>query len=510
MDSLQPALRDDLPQSGPDGATMVLPGVTVAVAPGDGIGPEITDAVLQVLSAADPALAFETVCVGLQAYQAGESSGFGPSLLDAVARHGVLLKGPVTTPQGGGYKSVNVSLRKTFGLFANVRPCVAYHPHVATAHPGMDVVIVRENEEDTYAGIEHRQTAEVYQCLKLITRPGCERIVRHAFEYARANGRRKVTCMTKDNIMKLTDGLFHRVFREVAAGYPEIETEHMIIDIGAARMAVAPRQFDVVVTPNLYGDILSDIAAEVAGSIGLAPSANIGHASAMFEAVHGSAPDIAGRDIANPSGLLLSAVMMLEHLGRNEPAQRIRAAWRRTLEDGIHTADIHVEGRSRARVGTRAFARAVIERLGEPSTAATLAIASPPGKVESMRHGPTPASAPSQPVKALVGVDVFLHWDACERSPDVLGRRLEGLAGPSFRLALVSNRGVKVYPGGRPETLCTDHWRCRFLAAPEHTPAKRDIVDLLLRLDDAGFDAVKTENLYRFDGEPGYSQAQGE
>ncbi|HEY1036353.1 MAG TPA: isocitrate/isopropylmalate family dehydrogenase, partial [Pseudoxanthomonas sp.] len=251
-------------------AAVLLPAKTVAVAEGDGIGPEITRAVLRILAEADPGLAFQPLTVGLQAYLAGHSAGFDRRVTDAVAEHGVLLKGPITTPQGGGYKSVNVSLRKTFGLYANLRPCVAYHPFVATHHPGMDVVIVRENEEDTYAGIEHQQTDEVVQCLKLVSRPGCERIVRYAFEYARQHGRRKVTCMTKDNIMKLTDGLFHRVFDEIARDYPEIASDHMIIDIGTAKMAVDPRRFDVVVTPNLYGDIISDVAAEVAGSIGLA------------------------------------------------------------------------------------------------------------------------------------------------------------------------------------------------------------------------------------------------
>lgn len=345
-------------------AAVLLPAKTVAVAEGDGIGPEITRAVLRILAEADPGLAFQPLTVGLQAYLAGHSAGFDRRVTDAVTEHGVLLKGPITTPQGGGYKSVNVSLRKTFGLYANLRPCVAYHPFVATHHPGMDVVIVRENEEDTYAGIEHQQTDEVVQCLKLVSRPGCERIVRYAFEYARQHGRRKVTCMTKDNIMKLTDGLFHRVFDEIARDYPEIASDHMIIDIGTAKMAVDPRRFDVVVTPNLYGDIISDVAAEVAGSIGLAPSSNIGRHCAMFEAVHGSAPDIAGRDLANPSGLLLSAVMMLVHLGRAGAATAIHNAWLRTLEEGLHTADIFGP-HSRRQVGTQAFAEAVVTRLGQ-------------------------------------------------------------------------------------------------------------------------------------------------
>jgi isocitrate dehydrogenase len=487
-----------------------LPIRSFVVAEGDGIGPEITRAVLDILGAADGGLQPRPVQVGLRAYQAGAVAGFDRDVLDAIAAHGVILKGPITTPQGGGYKSVNVSLRKSLGLFANLRPCVAYHPFVATRHPGMDVVIVRENEEDTYAGIEHRQTGEVVQCLKLISRPGCERIVRYAFEYARAHGRRKVTCMTKDNIMKLTDGLFHRVFDEIAVHYPEIVAEHMIIDIGTAKMAVNPERFDVVVTPNLYGDILSDVAAEVAGSIGLAPSSNIGRDCAMFEAVHGSAPDIAGHDLANPSGLLLSAVMMLVHVGRGAAATAIHNAWLRTLEDGLHTADVFDEGRSRARVGTRAFARAVIERLGERPqqlSAVDYRQASAPIAIV-----PEPARASSLVLddKRLDGVDVFLHWDQADRTPGVLGGRLQGVAGPEFRLALITNRGVKVWPQGQPQTLCTDHWRCRFMAADGSTPSTRAVAALLLRIAEAGFDAVKTENLYRFGEERGYSQAQGE
>ena len=485
---------------------------TVAVAAGDGIGPEIMDAVLAVLSAADPGLGFQPVTVGLEAYRNGAPSGFGPEVMDAITEHGVLLKGPITTPQGGGYKSVNVSLRKSLGLYANLRPCVAYHPFIATRHPAMDVVIVRENEEDTYAGIEHRQTDEVHQCLKLITRPGCERIVRYAFEYARSHGRRRVTCMTKDNIMKLTDGLFHRVFDEIAAEYPDIASDHMIIDIGTARMAVHPERFDVVVAPNLYGDILSDVAAEVAGSIGIAPSSNIGRHCAMFEAVHGSAPDIAGRDLANPSGLLLSSVMMLVHLGRTEAATQVHNAWLRTIEDGVLTADM-APASGPAPVGTRAFARAVVQRLGQrPRTLAAVdyppAAAATPAKPRTAHVVPAAPRAPA--AKVLVGVDVFVHWDQAQRNPDVLGRQLEALAAPPWRLSLVTNRGVKVYPHGQAQTLCTDHWRCRFVAADGGQATPADIAALLLRLDAAGLDAVKTENLYTFDGQPGYSQAQGE
>jgi isocitrate dehydrogenase len=485
-----------------------LPALLIPVAEGDGIGPEIMSATLAILKAADPTLDFKKVTVGLKAYENGLMSGIGDDTWQAIDEHKVILKGPITTPQGGGYKSVNVTLRKTLGLYANLRPCVSYHPYVTALQPEMDVVIVRENEEDTYAGIEHRQSDEVYQCLKLITRPGCERIVRYAFEYARAHGRRKVTCMSKDNIMKLTDGLFHKVFDEIALLYPEIASNHMIIDIGTARIASRPTDFDVVVTLNLYGDILSDVAAEVAGSIGLAGSSNIGHDCAMFEAVHGSAPDIAGMDIANPSGLLLSAVMMLVHLGRAKPATDIHNAWLRVLEEGLHTADIYKEGVSRQKLGTEAFANAIIERLGlKPQKMA--AVDYPEHEPESLVHPDVSIPAHIPAVKSLVGVDVFLNWDSNDRNADVLGTALAPLAGPEFRLALITNRGVKVWPNGNPQTLRTDHWRCRF-PMDDKRLGTRAISLLLMRLAEAGFDAVKTENLYEFDGVRGYSQAQGE
>jgi isocitrate dehydrogenase len=256
----------------------------VTVAYGDGIGPEIMEATLQILDAAGAQIEIEKIEIGEKVYRAGNSAGITRDAWDSLRRTKIFLKAPITTPQGGGFKSLNVTVRKTLGLYANIRPCVSYHPFVQTKHPVMDVVIVRENEEDLYAGIEHRQTAQVYQCLKLITRPGCEKIVRYAFEYARKNNRKKVTCFTKDNIMKMTDGLFHKVFDEIAAEYPELENEHWIVDIGAAKLADTPEVFDVIVMPNLYGDILSDVAAQITGSVGLAGSANIGEHVAMFEA----------------------------------------------------------------------------------------------------------------------------------------------------------------------------------------------------------------------------------
>ena len=294
----------------------------ITVAHGDGIGPEIMAATLHILEASGAALEIETIEIGEKVYLRGNTAGIEPSAWESLRRTKVFLKAPITTPQGGGFKSLNVTARKTLGLYANVRPCVSYHPFIDTLHPGMDLVIVRENEEDCYAGIEYQLSPGAMECLKIITRPGCEKIVRYAFEYARRHSRKKVTCFTKDNIMKMTDGLFHKVFDEIAAEYRDIVNEHWIVDIGAAKMADTPETFDVIVMPNLYGDILSDVAAQIAGSVGIAGSANIGDHCAMFEAIHGSAPRRANQNLANPSGLLLGGVLMLVHINQPEAAAR--------------------------------------------------------------------------------------------------------------------------------------------------------------------------------------------
>jgi isocitrate dehydrogenase len=499
---LDPALANE---RRPAGKSLVRTAITVAH--GDGIGPEIMRASLDVLNAAGAQLDVETVELGRSVYERGVSAGIEPSAWKSLRRTGVLFKAPITTPQGGGFKSLNVTIRKTLGMFANVRPCVAYDPVVATRHPGMDVVIVRENEEDLYAGIEHRQTRDVYQALKLTSRPGCERIVRYAFEYARAHRRSKVTCFTKDNILKLTDGLFHQVFDEVGAEYPDIIREHLIVDIGAARLADTPNQFDVIVMPNLYGDILSDVAAQITGSVGLGASANLGPEVAMFEAIHGSAPGLAGEDKANPSGLLLSGVMMLNHLGQHGVAERVHNAWLKTLEDGIHTFDLFRGGVSTRRVGTQAFARAVIERLGQrPEQLRSVTYTS--GNTRPIR---VPDRTPRhRPTKELVGVDLFVEWEG--QDADALAARLQPLGGQMLELQMITNRGVKVWPQGIPETFKVDHWRCRFIAkgSADGRISHRHIADLMLGASQQGLDVIKTENLCLFDGEPGYSLGQGQ
>jgi isocitrate dehydrogenase len=476
--------------------------VPITVARGDGIGPEIMAATLEILKAAGARIETEEIEIGEKVYLRGVSAGIEPGSWESLRRTRVFLKAPITTPQGGGFKSLNVTTRKTLGLYANVRPCVAYHPYVDTRHPGMDVVIVRENEEDLYAGIEHQQTAQVVQSLKIISRPGSERIVRYAFEYARRSNRKKVTCFTKDNIMKLSDGLFHRVYDEVGAEYPDIEKEHWIVDIGAAKLADTPEAFDVIVMPNLYGDILSDVAAQIAGSVGLAGSANIGLSCAMFEAIHGSAPRRAGQNLANPSGLLLGAVMMLVHIDQPDVAGRVHNAWLRTIEDGIHTYDIFQEGVSKRKAGTREFAEAVVARLGQsPEKLKPASYKSAPRQAQAA----VTSRAPSK--KELVGVDVFLDWSA--GSPDDLAARLRAFSVPGIRLHMISNRGVKVWPEGMPETFCSDHWRCRFVAEGE-TVTHQHLVAVLEKVAMAGLDFIKTENLCKFDGQRAYSLEQGE
>ncbi len=478
----------------------------IKVAKGDGIGPEIMDATLKILSAAGAQIKTEEIEIGENVYKRGHTAGIEPGAWDSLQRTRVFLKAPITTPQGGGFKSLNVTIRKTLGLYANVRPCISYHPFVTTKHPVMDVVIIRENEEDLYAGIEHRQTQEVTQCLKLITKPGSEKIIRFAFEYAKTYGRKKVTCFTKDNIMKLTDGLFHKIFEEVAAEYPEIESEHWIVDIGAAKLADTPENFDVVVMPNLYGDILSDVAAQITGSVGLGGSANIGSGYAMFEAIHGSAPRRAGQDMANPSGLLLGAIQMLVYIGQPDVAEKIHNAWLRTLEDGVHTYDLYDEASSTKKVGTQGFADAVIERLGQkPETlpAVSYAGASQPKLFEYTPEKPEK--------KELVGVDVFLDWNEAGRDAEKLGQELSKHQAGPLSLQLITNRGVKVYPEGMEETFCTDHWRCRFSSKKmDVVAASGDVIQLQKSLDEAGFDIIKTENLYRFDGKLGFSLGQGQ
>jgi len=478
----------------------------ITVAFGDGIGPEIMDATMLILKEAKARITIDTIEVGKLMYERGFSSGIPPEAWKSIQTNKVLLKSPITTPQGGGYKSLNVTMRKMLGLYANVRPCVSYHPFISTNHPGMDVVIIRENEEDLYAGIEYRQSHNVYQSLKLITRTGCEKIIRYAFEYAVKNNRKKVTCFSKDNIMKFTDGLFHNVFDEIAKDYPDITSDHYIIDIGTARLANKPQIFDVIVTSNLYGDIISDVVAEISGSVGLAGSANIGEEYALFEAIHGSAPDIAGKNSANPSGLINAAVMMLVHIGQGDVAAKIQNAWLKTIEDGMHTVDLYNKETSKKSLTTKEFAQEVVDRLGEA-----------PSGFKKVKYDNTQAKPKeytyqinTKELKTLVGVDVVLNWN--NSRPVALAEEIVKLiAGTELGLQVISVKGLKVWPEIGDISVNSDEWSLRFVSTSSDKAANHDaIVKLLNTLSNAGFDFTRTNNLYVFGDKLGFSLVQGE
>lgn len=483
---------------------MTTKNVPITVARGDGIGPEIMGAVLDILKAANARIDVEDIKVGKAVYDTGNSTGIDDAAWASLKKTGVMLKAPLTTPQGGGYKSINVTLRKMLGMYANVRPCVSYAPFVASKNPKMDIVIVRENVEDLYGGMEYRPTPDSTLALKTITADGAERIARYAFEYARANGRKKVTCMTKDNIMKVTDGLFRKTFERIGAEYPEITKEHYIIDIGSARIASRPENFDVILTENLYGDIISDIAAEVTGSVGLAGSANIGENFAMFEAIHGTAPDIAGRGIGNPSGLLLASVMMLVHIGQGDVAETVHNAWLRTIEDGIHTQDAYREGVSAEKVGSADFAKAVIARLGQKPQ--KLAPVSYPA-AGAAGTGAVTLTPRTPETKDRIGVDVFI--DAKDATAEGLAQTAAKFGGP-LRLKDISNLGTSVWPSDGNESLpLSDSWRLRFVSTKGPvTPDK--VTKLLSKFNAASFDVTSAHTLYNYNGKSGYTASQGE
>jgi isocitrate dehydrogenase len=469
---------------------------TISVAYGDGIGPEIMEATLFILKEAQAALNIEAIEIGEQMYKKGFASGISPEAWESVKRNKIIFKAPITTPQGKGYKSLNVTFRKSLGLFANVRPVTSY-PMLAGGCEKMDMVIVRENEEDLYAGIEYRPTCNSALSLKLITPQGSEKIIRYAFEYARNNGRKKVTCMIKDNITKITDGIFHGIFKQVAEEYPDIKTDNIIIDIGAARIASKPEIFDVVVTLNLYGDIISDIAAESSGSVGLAGSANIGAKYAMFEAIHGSAPDIAGQGIANPSGLINGALMMLNHLGQNQVAATIYNAWIRTLEDGIHTADIFNSKKSVRKVSTQEFAKAVVGNLGQLPKSMPALVAKPSKQI----HLPEPVGFSHK--SELVGVDIYIEYN--DTNLEELVQKIQAASANSgLVLEDISQRGIVVWPQGEVENLNQDLWRLRFMAAQASLKQQQSLA-LQMALDKAGFKIAMAYNLSSYDQMAGFS-----
>ena len=477
---------------------------SVTLIPGDGIGPEVTEAARRVVDASGVRIAWEVASAGASVFRQGIASGVPEETLQSISRTRVALKGPLETPVGYGEKSANVTLRKLFETFGNIRP-IREFPGVPTPFSGrgIDLVVVRENVEDLYAGIEHRQSEQVAQCLKLISRKGCEKIVHLAFEVARAENRASVHCATKANIMKLTEGLLKRTFEDVAPRYPEIRAQHIVVDNCAHQLVKKPEQFEVIVTTNMNGDILSDLTSALVGGLGFAPSANVGHDVAIFEAVHGSAPKYAGKDVANPTAMILSAAMLLRHLGEMEAANRIENAVAVTLAEG-RTMTRDVVGDERAS-GTRAYTEAVMAHLdrrpvgGRSRDYHPLRI--PPAEV--FRPGP------GSPERSALGLDVFVESDG---PPERLGEWLGRLApAAGFQLKMISNRGTQVFPSRGTAPDCVDHWRCRFMASEPRNELGLDAVHRLLgSIEASGLRWMHLEKLQAFDGKPGFTKAQGE
>lgn len=477
----------------------------VTLIPGDGIGPEVVAAVQQVLAAAEVPIDWETRHAGASVFKKGVASGVLPETIESIRSTKCALKGPLETPVGFGEKSANVTLRKFFETYGNIRP-VRELPGIRTPYSGrgIDFVVVRENVEDLYAGIEYLQTPGVAQALKIVTRKGSEKICRLAFELARAEGRKKVTCATKANILKLTEGLFKRVFEEVSRDYPEIAAEHQIVDNCAHQMVMRPEQFDVLVMTNMNGDILSDLASALIGGLGFAPSANIGEDASIFEAVHGSAPQIAGKDMANPTALLHSSVLMLRHLGEMKAADTVENALLVTLEDGkVLTADMAGGGREPS--GTKAFTQEVIKNLGSSPKAF-------PRREYKRLKMPQVSHAPDL-VKAkeyrVMGLDIFV---ATVIDPVVLGKAVEAaIKGLPVRLMQISNRGTKVYPNDLNITSDpVDCARLRFKVATHGDRlSSKDILELIARVSESA-PWVHIEKLYKFDEIAAFTKDQGE
>lgn len=474
----------------------------ITVIPGDGIGPEVVHAALRVVEAAGVALDIERCEAGAKVFLSGDATGVPRETRDSIARTGVVLKGPLETPIGYGAKSANVTLRKLFETFGNIRP-VRELPGVHTPFSGrdLDIVIVRENVEDLYAGVEHMQTPGVAQGLKLISRLGCEKIVRLAFEFAVSAGRSHVHCATKANILKLTEGMLQHVFEEIAPSYPDIEARHILVDNCAHQLAMRPEQFDVIVTTNMNGDILSDLTSGLTGGLGFAPSANIGHDVAIFEAVHGSAPDIAGKCVANPSALILSGAMMLRRLGEGDAADLIEQAVVHTLRFGTRTADM--AGTTKA-ASTTEYTDEVIANLGQGAPSR------PHREYRPLRVPPRTVEVQSVAVTArrVVGVDIFIESTLM---PAELGERLEADSRESqLRLLMISNRGTLVYPGNGGPVGLVDHYRCRFVGRDPATDVGDDAILELLRRVGGNHRWMHIEKLQQFDGSDAFSKSQGQ
>jgi isocitrate dehydrogenase len=483
----------------------------VTVIPGDGVGPEVVRSAIRIIAAEGVRIDWEEAEAGAEVFKRGDTSGVPKATRDSIERTRVVLKGPLETPVGFGEKSANVTLRKLFETYANVRPAREL-PGVPTryAGEGVDLVIVRENVEDLYAGIEHMLTPDVAQCLKVISRKGSEKVIRYAFELARREGREKVTCATKANIMKLTEGLFKAVFEELAGEYPDIQAGHLIIDNVAHQLAKDPAQFDIVVTTNLNGDIISDLASGLVGGLGFASSGNYGDTVAIFEAVHGSAPKYAGKDIINPTALILSSVMMLRHLGEAAAATRIEDAVLRTLEEGrAMTQDLvrQTGGDIDTATSTTGFTDAVIANIGRRPTSLAprrQPAGTPPTPLPAWSYGP---DRYARMERRTVGLDIFIATDL---APGVLGPELERLAGPAFRLEFVESRGTKVYPSVGLSTEPVGLLRARFVTVDGSDAVDAELLELQGRVAARHPGWTHVEKLHVFGGADGFTRAQGQ
>lgn len=475
----------------------------VTLIPGDGIGPEVVESTRRIIEATGAPMEWERCEAGAEVFKKGLPSGVPEETIESVGRTGIVLKGPLETPVGFGEKSANVTLRKLFETYANIRPAREL-PGVKTPYTGrgIDLVVVRENVEDLYAGIEYMQTPGVAQALKLISRKGCEKIVRLAFELAIAEGRKTVHCATKANILKFTEGMLKMVFEGVAREYPDIESNHIIVDNCAHQLVKRPEQFDVIVTTNMNGDILSDESSALVGGLGFAPSANIGNQVSIFEAVHGSAPKYAGKNVINPTALVLTGVMMLRHLGEFEAAADIEHSVLVTLDSGIRTRDIAGDDGSAA--STTAYTDAIIENLGKRSERWELREYRPlrPPVVDPAPDFVKPQS------RAVVGLDVFVESPL---SAAELGASLMELtADTKLSLKMIGNRGTKVFPPTGAITDCADHWRCRFII--KEAPGDLDdayVNEVLVRIS-SRHRWMHVEKLLEFDEELGFTRDQGE
>jgi isocitrate dehydrogenase len=476
--------------------------IPVTLIPGDGIGPECIDATRRIVEAAGAPIDWELADAGADVFKKGIASGVPQETMDSIGRTKVALKGPLETPVGFGEKSANVTLRKLFETYANVRP-VREMPGVKTPYSGrgIDLVVVRENVEDLYAGIEYMQTPGVAQALKLISAKGSERIARFAFEYARSEGRTKVACATKANILKFSEGEMKRAFEKVAPDYPEIEPWHVIVDNAAHQLVKRPEQFEVIVMTNMNGDILSDESSALIGGLGFAPSANVGNEVAIFEAVHGSAPKYAGKNVINPTAVLLSAVLMLRYLGLFDQASAVEHAVFVTLESGVLTGDVLGYDRG---TPTTEYADTIIANLGK-RTQTWIVRDVKPLVLPKLDPAPDYVKATS---RAVVGLDVFVESPL---SASELGASMMELTHDTrLSLKMISSRGTKVFPPTGALTETGDHFRCRFIIKedPGDLPDE-DVHELLTRIS-SRHRWMHIEKLQEFDGELGFTRDQGE